>query len=382
MVQTCLGRNYIMSNSHESEDFKELIEQQQSVIRNLEKSVSESENTVRSIVSRLPHGFVVLDEDSRIVAVNNRVVEIFGYSAEELSSATIDLLFPGVSDVVELPPNKEIECLTRSGDRRFATVAVTGVRIQGRSQFFVHINDTTERHRLEQMKRDFVNMLSHDLRSPLASLQILLTMLEQGEFGKLESDGSQRVSNARFGTERLIRMISELLDLEKMEEGLFKLNRIEASFSSVIDGAIDDVFDLCEAKEIQVKSDLGHYSAFIDPDQMRRVVLNLLTNAVKLSPLKAEILLKVEKRAEALLFTIQDQGPGVPIELQNTIFDRFRQIEDGQRQEGLEEVKEAGSGLGLAICKAIVEAHGGRIGVVSEPERQSGSEFWFTVPLV
>lgn len=370
-----------MSNSHEFEDFKELIEQQQSVIRNLEKSLSESENTVRSIVSRLPHGFIVLDEDSRIVAVNNRVVEIFGYSAEELSSATIDVLFPGVSDAAELPPNKEIKCLTRSGDRRFATVAVTGVRIQGRSQFFVHINDTTERHRLEQMKRDFVNMLSHDLRSPLASLQILLTMLEQGEFGKLESDGSQRVSNAKLGTERLIRMISELLDLEKMEEGLFKLNLMEASFSSVIDGAIDDVFDLCEAKEIQVKSDLGDYSAFIDPDQMRRVVLNLLTNAVKLSPLKAEILLKVEKRAEALHFTIQDQGPGVPIELQNTIFDRFRQIEDGQRQEGLEEVKETGSGLGLAICKAIVEAHGGRIGVVSEPERQSGSEFWFTVPL-
>ncbi|MCA9817210.1 MAG: PAS domain S-box protein [Cyanobacteria bacterium HKST-UBA01] len=375
-----------MSEHQQSEALLKLIEQQKDVIRNLEKSLAESESTVRTIVSRLPHGFIVLSEDSRMVAVNNRVVEIFEYSTEELSGAAIDLLFPGVQAVTELPPNIELKARTKSGERRFVMVAVTGVRIQGRSQFFVHINDTTEQHKLEQLKRDFVNMLSHDLRSPLTSLQILLTMLEQGEFGKLESDGPKRVTNAKVSADRLIKMISELLDLEKMEEGLFKLHRIETSVSSIIDGAIDDVFDLCDARDIMINSQLGEYYATIDPDQIRRVAVNLLTNAIKVSPAFGSISVKIEQQGEALHISFRDQGPGIALDAQETIFDRFRQLDENRQLESGEKKMETGSGLGLAICKAIVEAHGGKIGVVSESEDNTedgkGSEFWFTVPLL
>ena len=357
-----------MDSENTEKELKNIIEQQRTVIHSLEKSLNESESTIRSIVSRLPLGFLVLNQEFKIEASNNRVVELFEYSTAELSNKTIDILFPDIGSITELAPNVELKAFTKSGKRKVTSVSVTSVRIKDQPRYFIHIYDMTEKHRLEQLKSDFVSMLSHDLRSPIASLQVLLTMLENGDYGKLESDGSKRVSGAKRSTDRLIKMISELLYLEKMEEGLFKMNKSECSVSSIINGAIDDVFELCEAKEIEINSNLGNHTSFCDSDQIRRVVVNLLTNSIKFAPGGSTISLSVEKQSDNLIISIEDQGSGIQEDLLKSIFDRFQQGED----------QSVGSGLGLAICKAIVDAHGGVIGV--ESELNKGSKFWFTIP--
>ncbi len=359
----------MVENSDSTEKLNRVIEQQKVALRNLEKSLLESETTMRTLVSRLPLGLVVLNQEFKIEAVNNRVVEIFEYSTGELSGSDYKLLFPRVASITELQPNEEILTHTKSGKPRYLNLSINSARIKNEPKFFVHIIDTTEKHKLEQLKRDFVNMLSHDLRSPISSLQILLTMLEDGDFGVLERDGEQRVSAAKRNTERLIKMITELLDLEKMEEGLFKLEKTECSFSAIVDGAIDDVFELCDSKDLSIESSLGEFTAVCDPDQIRRVVVNILTNSIKFAPETTTISVQVQDLKDALVVLIKDKGPGIPEDKQDSIFNRFQQVEDK---------KNVGTGLGLAICKAIVEAHGGSIGVRSKIGE--GSEFWFSVP--
>lgn len=358
----------MVNNSESPEKLKELVEHQKVAINNLEKSLHESETTIRTLLSRLPLGLIVLNQELKIEAVNNRVVEIFEYATTELSGANLKILFPEVSSITDLPPNIEINTHTKSGKPRYVTLSVSSARVKNVPKFFIHVMDTTEKHKLEQLKRDFVAMLSHDLRSPISSLQILLTMLEEGDFGKLEGDGSKRVSTAKRSTERLIKMITELLDLEKMEEGLFKLEKQECSLSGIIDGAIDDVFELCESKDLNIESSLGKHGTLCDPGQIRRVAVNLLTNSVKYAPEGSTIKIKIEAENGFLKTIVNDEGPGIPPDKQEAIFDRFKQGEDE---------KHVGTGLGLAICKAIVDAHGGKIGVISE--EGSGSQFWFTI---
>lgn len=358
-----------MTDKNKIDELNGIINNQKTVIDSLENSLNESERTIRSIISRLPIGFLVLNQDFKIEAANNRVVELFEYSTEELSKSTIDLIFPDIGSIIDLPPNAELNAFTKTKKKKTTTISVNCVRIKNQTRYFLHIHDTTEQKRLEQLKRDFVSMLSHDLRSPISNLQILLTMIEEGEFGKLEGDGTRRVSNAKKSTDRLVKMISELLDLEKMEEGLFSMNKEECSVSSIVDGAIDDVFELCESQNILIESNIGDYSAFCDSNQIRRVAVNLLTNAIKFAPEDSKIFIKVEQENQTVKISIKDQGIGISEEKQKTIFDRFQQ---GDSDDS------AGSGLGLAICKAIVDTHGGTIAASSEPNK--GSEFWFTIP--
>lgn len=359
-----------MQDKENIAELKRIIERQKTVINSLERSLTDSERTIRSIVSRLPLGFIVLNQDFKIEAANNRVVELFEYSTQELSNSTIDNIYPGIGPIDELPPNAELKAYTKSNKQKMTTVSVNCVRLGNQSRYFFHIQDTTEQYRLEQLKRDFVSMLSHDLRSPISNLQILLTMLADGDFGKLEAEGTKRVVNARNSTEQLVKMVSELLDLEKMEEGLFSLNKIECSLSSIVDGAIDDVYELCESKDLEVESSLGDYNINCDKDQVRRVVVNLLTNAIKFAPRDSKVAIKVEQENKALTVSIADQGPGISEEKQETIFDRYKQADSEQS---------VGSGLGLAICKAIVEAHSGNINVSSEIGK--GSIFSFSLPI-
>lgn len=225
----------------------------------------------------------------------------------------------------------------------------------------------------QEVRKAFVAMVSHDLRSPLTSLGGFLELLEMGVMGDLSPQATDGVERARRNVNRLIRLINDLLDLEKMESGSIKLNIGEASMLSVLDHSIESVRTLAERGQIEIAREYKDVNVSADSDRLIQVVVNLLSNAIKFSPPNETVILRLTSSANAVEVRVIDKGRGVPEKYQTLVFERFKQVEESDYSS------KGGTGLGLPICKAIVEQHGGSIGVDSEEGK--GSQFWFTLPL-
>lgn len=228
-------------------------------------------------------------------------------------------------------------------------------------------------HRAEQAKQEFVSMISHDLRSPLTSLQTTLAMTAKGSYGKLSEKGQTRIESAERNVLRLINLINELLDIEKMEAGMLELKKAPCKLASVVDNAIDSVRPLAESNQIRLLTSSSDVTVDCDANRLTQVLVNLLSNAVKYSPPEGEVNVFIENSVDWIEVQVKDQGNGIPAEHLGQIFDRFQQVESD------ENFKKGGSGLGLAIAKAIIEAHDGQIGVDSRVGQ--GTRMWFRLPL-
>jgi signal transduction histidine kinase len=226
--------------------------------------------------------------------------------------------------------------------------------------------------RAEQRKQEYISMISHDLRTPLAAIQGTIAVANRGSYGSLNEKGIKRMSAAESDAERLIGLINEMLDYEKLDSGTFELEKTTTSLSFITDSAVNAVRPLSEQKNISISVVNGDTAIYCDQDRLIRVVINLLGNAIKFSGDGTTIKIEGLQNKEGTILRIKDSGRGIPAASISTIFDRFTQVEVGDA------TKLGGSGLGLAICKAIVEAHGGKIGCESAIGK--GTTFWMTFP--
>jgi signal transduction histidine kinase len=219
-------------------------------------------------------------------------------------------------------------------------------------------------------KQQFLQMVSHDLRSPLTAAQLSLGLMTGGSKGALPDQANNELVSVQNSLGRLVHLINDLLDIEKLESGGMELRKRPVNLEVIIGNCIETVKPLADSKELT----LDHHSntdidVIADGERMSQVLINLLSNAIKMSPDKTIISISAEFKAEDMVqIDIKDQGPGIEEEYRSAIFDRFKQTPNSK----------GGSGLGLAICKAIVEQHGGKIGVVSDIGK--GSTFWFQLP--
>lgn len=236
-----------------------------------------------------------------------------------------------------------------------------------------------ELNEAERQKQQLLQTVSHDLRSPLSSVRGILTLLSAGAMGDMPPKALEKVRIAESDVERLIRLINDLLDLEKYSEGKGKLEFSQVPVKRLVERAANSVIALAESRGINVSRTIDPENISGDEDRLVQVVVNLLSNAIKFSPdggeieVEAEALAKSESGQPKLIeIAISDRGRGVPDEMREKIFERFEQVKKSDATEG------GGSGLGLAICKSIVELHGGSIGVRENPG--GGSIFWFRIP--
>jgi signal transduction histidine kinase len=227
---------------------------------------------------------------------------------------------------------------------------------------------------LEAFKKELVSIVSHELRTPLLSISSALELFDQGLLGELSEKGKNRLKFAQSETTRLIRLINDLLDIEKMEAGKFILDISEISVEELVEQAISSVAELAELKgiKLQTKYSQAGMSIEADSDRICQVLINFLSNAIKYSPEDSTVINSVEHNISQLMFSVEDRGRGIPEALKEKIFERFVQVEKTDATE------KGGTGLGLAISRAIVEQHGGTIGV--ESATGVGSKFWFTLP--
>lgn len=225
---------------------------------------------------------------------------------------------------------------------------------------------------LEQRKREFVSMVSHDLRSPLMSVEMTLGLFNEGLLGEVNENGKKRVKAAQNNIGRLMNLIRELIDVEAMETGNLNLECGNCCIDDIFQYSLQSIQSLAENKNIEIKFQESNLYVNADADRIVQVITNLCSNAIKFSPENSTISLQATEIGEMTRVSVIDQGRGIPAAIQPSIFDRFKQVEKTDRTE------KQGSGLGLAICKSIVEAHHGSIGLVSN--ENEGTEFWFTLP--
>lgn len=269
----------------------------------------------------------------------------------------------------------ETRIKTLQGDLVDTSWSVTYSREQ--MSLYCVIQDIRARKELERLKTDFVNMLSHDLRTPLNAVQASLEIASSEHF-QLPSEVKVYIDRAQSNLGLSLSLINQLLEIEKMESGIVSLSLDGVSSAEIFSKASLAVVSLAESKKVSIKRTGQNLDFVGDADRLVQVMINLLGNALKFSPNGSKITVRDELRHDVggqdwARISITDQGRGIPASKLGQIFDRFQQVEPQDARE------RAGSGLGLAICKAIVEAHGGRIGVSSS--EGIGSTFWFELPL-
>ena len=226
---------------------------------------------------------------------------------------------------------------------------------------------------LEEVKQQFVAMVSHDLRTPLTSIKGFLELLAGGVYGDLNPTGEHRAGLAQRNITRLISLINDLLDYEKLQSGKFSLDCREIDVASPINRSIDALRFFAEKEEVALETEDVNFKAYADEERLVQILVNLISNSVKFSPKGGRVLVTAAPKENLVEFSVIDQGRGVPKDMQEAIFERFKQVKTTDATE------KGGTGLGLPICKALAECHGGAIGV--ESEEGKGSRFWFTVPM-
>ncbi len=236
------------------------------------------------------------------------------------------------------------------------------------------INSMDELKTLDQAKSEFLNIASHELRTPLTSIKGSLSLLDSGVMGHIDPNCSRLIKIAEVETDRLIRLINDLLDLAKIEAGKLPLACSWMSWDDLVSKTIEGMTGLAHGAGVNVKVvPAPALEVFMDRDRIQQVLTNLVSNAIKFSPPGSWVTVDVERNKHGqLLVHVRDQGQGISPTDMAMIFQKFRQGSNPDNPL----VK--GTGLGLAIAKAMVAEHGGDIGV--ESELGEGSAFWFTMP--
>jgi len=224
---------------------------------------------------------------------------------------------------------------------------------------------------LEGLRDTMVHMIVHDLRAPLTAVFNYLDLVREQEAGFISVESMQNLDLAMKASRWMVQMVNVLLDASKIEAGQMNLRLVECDVGDLLAEAIDAIRSLADEKNIIFRP--VHVRGVVDRDTIARVVQNLVSNAVKLTPPGGDVKVTLQAQAHGLRIEVCDHGPGIAAQYHPKIFEKFGQLDTNVRQSV------PSSGLGLYFCKLAVEAHGGRIGVDSEVGK--GSTFWLELPV-
>ena len=237
---------------------------------------------------------------------------------------------------------------------------------------FSLVLDVTHRHQMERIKNEFISVVSHELRTPLTSICGSLKLLDSGLLNQQPAKEKRLLTIAVANTDRLIRLVNDILDIERIESGTVQMVKSVCKVSELMAKAVEAIEPLAEGAGIHITASNSGGQVWVDPDRMIQAFTNLLGNAIKFSPRGSRIWFIASQQTGQMLFQIRDYGRGIPADKLEIIFERFQQVDGSDARSG------EGTGLGLAICRSIIQQHGGKISV--ESVFGEGSMFSCSIP--
>jgi len=337
-----------------SDEFAQLDDVFHSMVHSI-KALSEREKAIFRNTTEL---IFVLDENYNFVFINDACRTMLGKPPEELLQTSIVELNESVRFRLEAGQTLETLVFETTLDEREVEISAHWSARDG--SFYCVAHDIGARKELERMKQSFLAMVTHDLRSPIAANQLALEMLlNESKLGALTPEGQQIVQRILSSDRKLMRLINDLLDMEKLNAGQLSLDLALASFNDVTEEAIELLEPIIRSKNIKIDKDDNDTLILCDSARIVQVVANILSNALKFSEEKQAIEMRYSEDSESSIISITDHGPGIPIEFLPQLFEQFTQTGD-------KDIARKGSGLGLAISKKLVDLHNGEIVVATE----------------
>ncbi|MBT5876333.1 MAG: response regulator, partial [Candidatus Latescibacteria bacterium] len=347
-----------------------------------QKRLEESEVRFRTLAGATTEG-IAISELGTVVDANQSLAGMLGYDLDTLTGLEITSLIQEserdkIRQEIKDAQNSTTRCagLNQDGTEIPLEIFTNETMYNGKSARVTVFRDLREQHKIDRMKNEFVSNVSHELRTPLTSIQGSLGLILGGLTGEMSQQLKELLEIAHKNSSRLIQLINDILDIQKIESGQMDFQYSAESVNDIVQESISENQPYAERYNVSfdfVPPGESH-SVSVDPTRIKQVLSNLLSNAAKFSPKGGNVKLSINRKDDWVEIRVKDNGPGIPDEFRPKVFERFSQAEaSGSRPRG-------GTGLGLSITKVIVERMGGEIGF--ETEVGKGSEFYFTLPLI
>ncbi|MEE8381469.1 MAG: ATP-binding protein, partial [Thermodesulfobacteriota bacterium] len=353
-----------------------------------------------NVVENARHVMIfIVDSDGGLMECNALATSTFGYSKRGMLRQNVGALFKleadegweRIADFVQRESHWQGELVAVCKDGKEFPVDMAASRSENEDSERIHIicfvRDVSKEKEIDRMKSEFVSLVSHEMRTPLASIKNALQVILIGKTGEITDTQEKFLSMAERNIDRLANLINDLLDISKIESGKMDLQHAEMDIRDCMENVVNTSRPLADAKSVSLVMDIDSRLPLVHADVSRieQVMINLVGNAIKFTPENGTIVIGVHEAEEMsdmpedveglLHISVTDNGAGIPEELIDHIFEKFYQVKSPSSRQ-----KQGGSGLGLAISKYIVEAHGGKIQCKSK--EGEGSTFSFTLPLV
>ncbi len=353
------------------------------------EKIDKATEETRLILEKASEGFISVDEQSRIIHWNPYASILFGWKREEVLNKPLqDFIIPpqyremhlkGMKKFLEtgkgpvLNQTIEVTACHRTKGEFPIELTVFPVRSSGQYTFHAFLRDISDRKNIEKMKNEFISLVSHELRTPLTAIKGSIDLLLGLKSTSLPEKQLQLLAIAQQNCDRLIRLINDILDIEKIEAGKVVLNHSQFNLSDLIQEAVHANEGYANAFQVELilKNTLD-IQMVGDRDKLMQVLTNLISNAVKFSKPHQQVIIQLTAKPKTLEIAVQDQGVGIPQKFQDKIFEKFTQSDSTTSRSN------GGTGLGLSISKAIVEMHNGSIHFSSE--EGSGTTFYIELP--
>ena len=364
---------------------------QQQATSQLENRVAAQTKRLSAVIDHVVDGIITISERGMVESFNPAARRIFGYGDAEVIGQNVKMLMPepyhsehdGYLDHYIKSSEKKVIGIGREvvGRRKDGStfpmeLAVSEVIIDNIRHFVGITRDITERKRIEQMQKEFISTVSHELRTPLTSIRGSLGLIMGGVAGELPEKAKSLLRIASSNSERLIDLINDILDMEKISAGKMHFDNVLTNLIPVVQQAVESNKGYADQLHVSFELDTGPDDVVmvsIDEKRMAQVMSNLLSNAAKYSPKNDRVEISIRAANDRVRICVHDHGNGILEEFKSRIFSKFAQADSSDtRQKG-------GSGLGLNITKAIVEQQGGSIGFDSDEGK--GTTFYVDLPI-
>lgn len=368
------GANDYVSKPFVDEELRARVSALLGTQRLLERAEA-AEADLRTVLTHAPDPIFAVDAQGAVSFVNEEGLRVIGRTEAETLGARLSEVLPGISlrNIAVGPgesflPVPDVEI----GDRVFSP-AIRVLPSDSAAFTTLALRDVTARRRAEARRLDFYSIIAHDLRSPLASVLLRLDLALRGRHGVLPASLISDLHKIDANIRSLVGMINDFLELARLEGLGYKIDKQPVNMGELMRATMEDFRPLMESSNMNWRSEGLDSLAIVSGDRQRlaQVLTNLISNAIKFSPPPATITTSLVLTEEHVEAAVEDTGRGIPQEELSRIFERFTRVGEATRET-------TGTGLGLMIVREIVEAHGGLVGVESQPG--VGSRFWFRLP--